>query len=61
MFINDLILNTSASFKVWLYDIQNKLIEVKVVSMIGEDYTNWGNDDKYVLQFIATQLGFTLV
>ena len=59
--INDLILNTSASFKVWLYDINDKLIDVKVVHMIGEDYTNWGQDDQYVLQFIATQMGFTLV
>jgi hypothetical protein len=60
-FINDLILNTSASFKVWLYDIHDKLIDVKIVSMVGEDYTKWGNDDEYVLQFIATQLGFTLI
>ena len=60
-FINDLILNASASFKVWLYDVTDKLIDVKIVSMVGEDYTKWGNDDEYVLQFIATQLGFTLI
>ena len=61
VFINDLVLNTSASFKVWLYDVQGKLFEVKLITMIGEDYTNWGNDDQYVLQFVASQLGFTLL
>lgn len=61
VFINDLVLNTSASFKVWLYDVQGKLFEVKFISMVGEDYTNWGNDDRYVLQFVASQLGFTLL
>jgi|APFre7841882793_1041355.scaffolds.fasta_scaffold02451_2 hypothetical protein len=60
VFITDLVLNTSASFKVWLYDALDKLVEVKYVSMIGQDYLNWGNDDKYVLQFVASQLGFTL-
>ena len=61
VFISDLVLNTSANFRVWLYDIQDKLIEVKVIVMEGQDYHNWGNDDQYVLQFVATQLGFTLV
>jgi hypothetical protein len=59
--IIELILNTSATFRVLCYDVNNKLIETKFVSLEGTDYTNWGNDDEYVVQFVSSQLGFILV
>ena len=61
MYIQDLVLNTSATFRVVSFDIENKPIDTVYVLLSGEDYTNWGNNDEYVIQFVATQLGFTLV
>lgn len=61
MDITELVLNTSATFRVILYDIEDKSIDVSYVTLEGEDYANWGSDDEYVIQFVATQLGFTLV
>lgn len=58
--ITELILNTSATFSVLCYDIDDKLIDTKFVSIEGTDYVNWGNNDSYVIDFVANKLGFVL-
>ncbi len=35
-------------------NIDNQLIKIS-----GEDYTNWGNDDNYIIDFVLTKLGLT--
>lgn len=59
--ISQLVLNTSATFRVSLYDVDDKCIENKYVTLEGNDYKNWSNDDQYVINFIATSLGFVIV
>lgn len=61
MDIIDLVLNTSATFRVITYDIEGSSIDTTTVILAGEAYSNWGTNDEYVIQFVATQLGFTLV
>ena len=56
-----MIFSTSARFRVETYDVNNYLASVVQVVMEGEDYAMWSNDDEYVYQFVATQLGFILV
>jgi hypothetical protein len=34
-------------------DVRNIIIE-------GDDYVNWGNDDQYINNYVATVLGFTI-
>lgn len=58
--ISQLLLNTSATFRVTLYDADNAIIDNKFITLEGNDYNNWSNDDQYVINFIATQLGFVL-
>ena len=57
----ELILNTSATFRVVLYDIDGVSINMQFVVLEGTAYSNWGNNDDYVLQYVANQLGFTLI
>ena len=59
--IIELILNTSATFRVITYDIDGASIETQFVVLDGTAYSNWGNNDEYVVQYVANQLGFTLV
>jgi len=61
MDIIELVLNTSATFRVLCYDIKDKLVDTQFVTLEGDDYTNWGNEDEYVVQYVANQLGFILV
>lgn len=57
--ITELLLHQSATFRVSLYNVNDKLVDTKFVTLEGDDYTNWGNDDEYILQFLANKLGFT--
>lgn len=56
-----MIFNTSASFRVYLYDIDDKIIDTSYVLLEGEDYLNWNNDDNYVIQYVANKLGFIII
>ena len=59
--IRDVVLNTSATLVVQLFDSNNKIIEVKNLILTGQDYDNWGADDKYIINYVANKLGFTLI
>jgi hypothetical protein len=58
--IIELVLNTSATFRVISYDIDGASIETQFVVLAGTAYSNWGNNDEYVIQYVANQLGFIL-
>lgn len=52
-------LDNSASFPVRMMDDNNQLVDIQFVRLEGDDYTNWGNDDQYVVNLILTKLGLT--
>ena len=54
-------LGSSATFRVTLLDCDDKCVSNKYVTLEGQDYLNWGTDDKYVLNYIARTLGVTLI
>jgi hypothetical protein len=54
-------LSVSATFRVTLYDSDDKCISNKYVTLDGQDYLNWGSDDKYVVNYISKVLGLTLI
>jgi hypothetical protein len=58
--ITELILNESAVFRVSLYDENESCINNCFVSIDGEDYKKWSNDDSYIVKFVSAKLGFTL-
>jgi hypothetical protein len=35
------------------------LVDTKIFNLEGTDYTNWGNDDDYIINYVLTQLGLT--
>jgi len=61
LYISELNFNTFATFRVSTYDINRVCISNTYVKLEGQDYLNWGNDDDYVIQFVAMKLGFILV
>ena len=56
----DLILFENASFTVDTFDLNSNLIERQILTMTNEQYLEWNNNDNYVIQWVATTLGFTL-
>jgi hypothetical protein len=58
--VNTVILNTSARLSVRLYDQNKTIVNVQTMELTGQDYTNWGNDDNYVINYVAQKLGFVI-
>jgi hypothetical protein len=57
----DFVFNSSISFNVVLLDGNNLPVLVKTVTMAGSDYTNGGQSDQYVIDFICNALPCRLI
>lgn len=58
--VYQVVLFVKARLRVALYDQNGGLVNVKDIDLEGEDYSNWNNDDKYVVDYVCNKLGFTL-
>ena len=56
----NLTLFTNASFLVLLLDENGLELGRQSVDLTTEEYLEWNNNDDYVINLIATKLGFTL-
>jgi len=56
--VNRLVLFTSVSVCVNLLN-NNSLIDNKFFTLAGTDYTNWMNDDNYIVDYVLTQLNLS--
>ena len=56
--INRLVLFTSVSLTVNLFN-NNNLIDNKFFTLSGTDYTNWSNDDTYIVTYVLNELNLT--
>jgi hypothetical protein len=37
----------------------NKLINTKIMTISGDEYTKWGNDDNYIIDLVLSKLNLT--
>lgn len=58
--VNTVVLNTSARLSVRLYDQNNTIVNVQTMELTGEDYSNWGTDDNYIINYVVQKLGFVI-
>ena len=56
----NIVLDTSATFSVSLFNDEIP-VGVVQVTMVGEDYENWGSTDSYAKNFILAALGLVEV
>ena len=47
---------TEANVVASLYDASNNLITTKSIVLTGTDYTNWGNNDQYLINYIESKI-----
>lgn len=55
----ELVLYTSATFRVIFYDANSVPVDCKILTMSGYEYTDWQGTDTYALNWIRTQLGIS--
>lgn len=51
----------SATFSVLLFDENSSLVSTDKIVLSQEEYLAWQNNDEYIIQLVATKLGFVLV
>jgi hypothetical protein len=56
----DFNINSHISLRVLLLDQNSQPLEVKTVTLSGSEYDQWGNDDIYLINFIAGKIGLSL-
>lgn len=56
-----LTLFNSATFTVDSYDANNSLVSRQVVPITTEQYQEWNNNDSYIIDLMATTLGYVIV
>lgn len=54
--ISEYIPFTKANIIVILFDETDKVIDNRVYVLDGDDFLNWGNDDKYVVNWIKNKI-----
>lgn len=52
-----LVLFSSVSIGVSLYDENDYIIDNRQITIQGEEYNNWANDDNYLLDLVLVKLG----
>jgi hypothetical protein len=62
LFINNVNVQpgTSATYQWWLQDAERANLTTGTITLTGEAYAAWGNDD-YLYTYTATALGLTIV
>ena len=58
-YVFQITLNSSVSFNVFVLS-NNNVVYTRQMTLSGDDYKNWGNDDTYLINYVANQLGFTV-
>lgn len=58
---SNVILGTSATFTYNLLDVNQQRLQDGIVTMTGDDYVKWGDNDQYAWEFVATKLNLTIV
>ena len=50
----------SVTVNAMLYGADGNFIEVKTLTLSGQDYLDWNNNDQYLIDKVAEKLGFTI-
>jgi len=54
-------LNSSATIGVRFFSGSGSCVSYKELVCEGEDYSNWGNDDEYLVNFVCGKLGVVII
>jgi hypothetical protein len=50
----------NATFTVDSFDVNNNLVSRQVIPITNQQYLEWNNNDEYIVNLMATILGYTL-
>jgi len=50
-----------ANLNIVFFDSNNNLVKACPLDITGEDYANWGNNDEYIINYVANYYGFVII
>jgi hypothetical protein len=54
--VNEITLFTSCTLSVILYDTEDRPYDNRIYKLEGQDYLSWNTDDKYITDYVKSQL-----
>ena len=54
--IIELLLFKSVKVRVVLFDDNKNIINSNILTLIGQDYLNWKDDDNYIVDYVKTNI-----
>lgn len=54
-------LKSSVTFTVLLMNSNSEVLSKELVKIEGDEYSNWGSDDQYILNLVLSKLGLTQI
>jgi len=42
-----------------VYPLSNVMVDAKMITITGDDYAGWGNDDTYIVDYVLRKFGLT--
>ena len=51
----------NAVLRVDSYDADNNIVDRQTITLTNEQYLAWNNDDSYIINLVATLLGYVIV
>ena len=55
-----LVLFETATFSVFCFDANNTMVSTDKIVLSQDEYLAWQNNDEYIINLVATKLGFVL-
>lgn len=59
MHMSNLVLGTSIDINVLFKDSQGRVFKMELVRVQGDEYSQWGNDDNYLIDLVLSKLGLS--
>jgi len=59
MRVTDLVINSSVTVNLLIKDANGSIFQVQNVTLSGEEYSNWGNNDTYLIDTVLSKLDLT--
>lgn len=61
VYISNYKLSESANITVLLLDNEDKILKKEMLVIDGDEFSNWGTDDRYIILWVCNKLGLELV
>lgn len=57
--VTNVVLDTNATIRTQIYNNNKAICFTEEILLTGQAYTDWGNNDEYIINYVLNYYGFT--